>query len=442
MPVSVTYSAAAAVKELLDTEQHAHNQAIRLNLGPEGELTLSLDVAREGDQLVAYQGSTVLVIGPPVQQALSNVSIDVKETAEGVTLTKVKADEPRGMPPDEPDAPGQSTVTPTPAQPDQLDHNATRIGAALIDFIPLALLFVAMVAILGRIQNEGSSFKTNLGGWEAVHFLALALVYYVVLEGVTGTTLGKLTLGLKVIRLDGEPYGWRSVLIRNLLRVVDMLPAFYLLGIVSIRRTSLKQRLGDRVAGTQVVSALPIPTPPSDIDDVDVSAEPHDDLATDNRWKRSKVPGTVLAILVVGVISGLSIYLGHSSTAVATGPMPNDQELRTLATEALLDLDRAIQAKNFTSFYIGVAEQFRTQFTLSELEAAFQSFINDEGSFAGRDTAPVFDEPPAIDKQGLLKLSGYFPTTPLRVLFELSYAYEQSEWKLTGIVVQTVHYDA
>jgi hypothetical protein len=45
------------------------------------------------------------------------------------------------------------------------------------------------------------------------------------------------------------------VLIRNLIRIVDFLPAFYGLGLLMIIGTSRSQRLGDLAAGTYVVRA-------------------------------------------------------------------------------------------------------------------------------------------------------------------------------------------
>ena len=100
MPVRVTYSAAAAVKGLLDSQEHAPDQLVRLNVGPEGELTLSLDVKREGDQVVSYQGSPVMVAHPSVQEALSSVMVHVEETPEGLSLTRMEAEEPPEEPPD------------------------------------------------------------------------------------------------------------------------------------------------------------------------------------------------------------------------------------------------------------------------------------------------------------------------------------------------------
>ena len=67
--------------------------------------------------------------------------------------------------------------------------------------------------------------------------------------------LGKRFLGLRVIIDDGEPARFVAVAVRNLLRVIDFLPAFYGLGLVTLIVSSRSQRLGDYAGGTFVVRA-------------------------------------------------------------------------------------------------------------------------------------------------------------------------------------------
>jgi hypothetical protein len=68
-----------------------------------------------------------------------------------------------------------------------------------------------------------------------------------------GRTPGKLAMGLRVVSADALPVGWTASLVRNLLRVADMLPALYAFGLASILIGRDGKRLGDRVAGTLVV---------------------------------------------------------------------------------------------------------------------------------------------------------------------------------------------
>jgi uncharacterized RDD family membrane protein YckC len=52
---------------------------------------------------------------------------------------------------------------------------------------------------------------------------------------------------------DGSPLSLGSSVVRNVLRLVDFLPVFYLVGIVSLVFSDANQRLGDRFGGTVVV---------------------------------------------------------------------------------------------------------------------------------------------------------------------------------------------
>ena len=76
-----------------------------------------------------------------------------------------------------------------------------------------------------------------------------------------GATPGKRLLGLQVIKRNGTPVDLAASLIRNVLRVVDQLPAVFTLGLISMLVSRGFRRVGDLVAGTIVVygrgAALP-----------------------------------------------------------------------------------------------------------------------------------------------------------------------------------------
>jgi len=86
-------------------------------------------------------------------------------------------------------------------------------------------------------------------------FLVVYLVYFIVLEGTLGATIGKLVCKIRVKKETGDACGiWRALL-RNVLRIVDGI-AFYLVGIILIVRSNKKQRLGDKIAKTVVVRSI------------------------------------------------------------------------------------------------------------------------------------------------------------------------------------------
>lgn len=89
--------------------------------------------------------------------------------------------------------------------------------------------------------------------------LFLLLFGYDVLFEVTrrGQTPGKRAAGLRVLRASGAPVTFVTSAIRNVLRIVDILPIFYAVAMVSIFFTRRHQRLGDIAAGTIVVRERP-----------------------------------------------------------------------------------------------------------------------------------------------------------------------------------------
>lgn len=126
-----------------------------------------------------------------------------------------------------------------------------RALAWLVDFaIRMAVLF-ALSMVLGLLGGAGA------GAMAVVAFL-LYWFYPVVCEVMfDGRSPGKRALGLRVVAADGAPIGWRASFARNLLRVVDMLPFGYALGLVSCLADPAARRLGDMVAGSLVVHLVP-----------------------------------------------------------------------------------------------------------------------------------------------------------------------------------------
>ncbi len=84
-------------------------------------------------------------------------------------------------------------------------------------------------------------------------YVALFLGYYVYFEGRKGQTVGKMVVGIKVIREDtGGVAGTKAALVRTLLRVVDGFLG-YLVGYLVVTSSEKRQRLGDKAARTLVV---------------------------------------------------------------------------------------------------------------------------------------------------------------------------------------------
>jgi uncharacterized RDD family membrane protein YckC len=126
------------------------------------------------------------------------------------------------------------------------DTSKARLLAAFIDHL---LAFGLMLLIVALMPEKSALLKGSL-------FFIAYLAYYVILEALWSRTLGKYFQRLVVRKLDGSHCSWKAALIRGMARVIEVnplllggLPA----GLVIIS-TERKQRIGDLLAGTVVVS--------------------------------------------------------------------------------------------------------------------------------------------------------------------------------------------
>jgi uncharacterized RDD family membrane protein YckC len=96
--------------------------------------------------------------------------------------------------------------------------------------------------------------------------IALMLTYFFVMEATRGQTIGKRNYGLRVQSASGEPASLNAISGRTVLRLIDQLPAFYLVGVlVALLTGRRRRRIGDWVAGTVVVreDEAYLPPPPA-----------------------------------------------------------------------------------------------------------------------------------------------------------------------------------
>ena len=128
--------------------------------------------------------------------------------------------------------------------------------AAVVDFLIATVIFIGGDWLASQLARQFGVIGFQLQGVLLLVVFFVTWSYFVLTEWLwQGQTVGKRMYGLRVIRDDGAPAGFLAVLIRNLLRLVDFLPAFYGVGLTSIIVTSRNQRLGDIAAGTYVVRA-------------------------------------------------------------------------------------------------------------------------------------------------------------------------------------------
>ena len=141
----------------------------------------------------------------------------------------------------------------------RLDYVLADIGSRAAALAIDLLVLVAGMLLLGLafyyMGRLGDVFA-SAGG--TLLFFALFFVqwgYFLLFEALGGgRTPGKRVVGLRVVHVGGEPLSFQGSVLRNLIRVVDMQPAFSgVAGAVCILANKRAQRLGDMVAGTMVV---------------------------------------------------------------------------------------------------------------------------------------------------------------------------------------------
>ena len=132
--------------------------------------------------------------------------------------------------------------------------------AAIIDVLLLgvvASLLTAPGALVdgwgsGQFSDAASGVLFSFGGLAA---LLVYFAYFTIMEGRYGQTLGKMALGIKVVREgDGRVPGTKAAVLRTLMRIVDSIGS-YLVAFVVALVSDKHQRLGDMVAKTLVIRA-------------------------------------------------------------------------------------------------------------------------------------------------------------------------------------------
>jgi uncharacterized membrane protein SpoIIM required for sporulation/uncharacterized RDD family membrane protein YckC len=139
----------------------------------------------------------------------------------------------------------------------------SRVYAALIDLGICVFLFIAVAiatAILlprGRLEAAIRSDSSQALAAAVLIIAQFSIIwgYYLLFEALRdGQTPGKRLRRLRVVRDGGFSVGFAASAVRNLMRIVDLQPAFtYVVGIAAVAFSKLGKRLGDMIAGTIVV---------------------------------------------------------------------------------------------------------------------------------------------------------------------------------------------
>lgn len=129
----------------------------------------------------------------------------------------------------------------------------SRFLAQVVDSLIITVALIAVSILAGALGGIFSSYELGLLVEVILVFVLLA-GYFLVSEAVwNGQTVGKRAARLRVVGDQGQPITIGQSIIRNLIRIVDFLPFFYGVGMLTLFINGRGKRLGDFAAGTLVV---------------------------------------------------------------------------------------------------------------------------------------------------------------------------------------------
>jgi uncharacterized RDD family membrane protein YckC len=130
-----------------------------------------------------------------------------------------------------------------------------RVVATLVDTLLFSAVNGALANVVGDDRLDKGFDLTGFTVDGSLWLTLLAALYYVVLEGFFGRTIGKLVTGIKVIDAEtgGRP-GLLSAISRTALRLIDGIFG-YLVALIVVVNSDRRRRLGDMAAKTLVVRA-------------------------------------------------------------------------------------------------------------------------------------------------------------------------------------------
>ncbi len=130
-----------------------------------------------------------------------------------------------------------------------------RFLAMILDHLVLLVLPAIVLALtLHRMEDIAENpFMFVLVMFAVFAFFFVGgFLYYSLLEGLYGQTLGKKICGIRVLKADFSPCGLSAGFLRNIVGIVDAF-FYHLVAVVTLAATAKWQRLGDLAAGTVVV---------------------------------------------------------------------------------------------------------------------------------------------------------------------------------------------
>jgi uncharacterized RDD family membrane protein YckC len=143
-----------------------------------------------------------------------------------------------------------------------INFTAASVGERLLAILTDTLIQTAYLIVvfwvifyylgLGDLMNDWD----NWSRFAVVIIFILPVMFYTLLQEsiFEGQTFGKRLLKIKVVKIDGYQASFGDYIIRWLFRLIDVMFASGVVGLIAIVTTKQSQRLGDLAAGTSVIT--------------------------------------------------------------------------------------------------------------------------------------------------------------------------------------------
>jgi uncharacterized RDD family membrane protein YckC len=130
----------------------------------------------------------------------------------------------------------------------------TRSYAFVIDWHIRLLLAGAWLLVATIAFNATITMRSHDGLLSVLPAALIYFLYHPIVEvAMQGRTPGKRMAGVRVLLRDGSQPSLAALLLRNVFRLIDSLPAMYLVGLTTCFLTAQRVRIGDMAAGTLLV---------------------------------------------------------------------------------------------------------------------------------------------------------------------------------------------
>ncbi len=284
-----------------------------------------------------------------------------------------------------------------------LSHTLAGRGLAMtLDLMFVSALQVGLTQVFGVYHSipdsttgniiNGDGFSISSTWYASMSYIWLVLIvvaYFTLFELLFAATLGKALLGLRVVMLDGRRLTFRAVFARNLFRLVDVLPALYIVGFLVAQNTVHEQRVGDILAKTTVVQRASL--------DAEMRAVRHLPLKI-----------LLLSVMLAALVGGVGVFQYYGRGPLVIQSWANNSAMVDLSTpitcgplrawaspDTSVGHSRAFQAPGRITQYAIGAPQWGDGVVTYPIRVQVWNSANDSGYISGEPPQMSMDAMPS-----------------------------------------------